>query len=94
MSRPELLGQYVDLMAKDFADRLDREMLKAGRYENLEYLDYINRDDPGISGFYELQPGGKDHSTVIHSVNKIEGLINTDEGLTSDIEEIKKTLMF
>jgi len=38
--------------------------------------------------------GGKDHSTVIHSVNKIEGLINTDEGLTSDIEEIKKTLMF
>jgi chromosomal replication initiator protein len=38
--------------------------------------------------------GGKDHSTVIHSVNKIDGLVKEDEGVKKDIAEIKKMLMF
>jgi chromosomal replication initiator protein len=38
--------------------------------------------------------GGKDHSTVIHSVNKIDGLVKEDEGVKKDIAEIRKMLMF
>ena len=38
--------------------------------------------------------GGKDHSTVIHSVNKIEGLLKQDSSVKEAMEEIKKLLLF
>jgi len=38
--------------------------------------------------------GGKDHSTVIHSVNKIEALLAEDKKIKEDVESIRKLLMF
>lgn len=37
--------------------------------------------------------GGKDHSTVIHSVNKIEALLKDDTDVSKDIKEIRRMLV-
>jgi chromosomal replication initiator protein len=36
--------------------------------------------------------GGKDHSTVIHAINKVKGNLETDSALRNDLEIIKKSL--
>ena len=36
--------------------------------------------------------GGKDHSTVIHSTNKIEGLIKTDQSLSATIQTLERKI--
>lgn len=43
---------------------------------------------PEIGSFF----GGKDHSTVIYAVNKIEKLIKTDRQIHDDVNTIKKNL--
>jgi chromosomal replication initiator protein len=37
--------------------------------------------------------GGRDHTTVLHAVRKIEGLVNGDRGLADEIEVLKRMLM-
>jgi chromosomal replication initiator protein len=36
--------------------------------------------------------GGRDHTTVLHAVRKIEGLVNTDTALAEEIELLKRQL--
>ncbi len=36
--------------------------------------------------------GGRDHTTVLHAVRKIEGLVGNDRGLTEEIEILKRQL--
>jgi chromosomal replication initiator protein len=36
--------------------------------------------------------GGRDHTTVLHAVRKIEGLIGTDDALAAEIESLKSQL--
>lgn len=36
--------------------------------------------------------GGKDHSTVIHSTNKIEGLLKTDQSLSATIQTLEQKI--
>jgi chromosomal replication initiator protein len=36
--------------------------------------------------------GGRDHTTVLHAVRKIESLIGTDNGLAAEIEVLKTQL--
>ena len=36
--------------------------------------------------------GGRDHTTVLHAVRKIEGLSATDRGLAQDIDYLKRML--
>jgi chromosomal replication initiator protein len=36
--------------------------------------------------------GGRDHTTVLHAVRKIENLVNTDTGLAQEIELLKRQL--
>jgi chromosomal replication initiator protein len=36
--------------------------------------------------------GGRDHTTVLHAVRKIESLIGTDNGLAAEIEVLKSQL--
>ena len=36
--------------------------------------------------------GGRDHTTVLHAVRKIESLIGTDNGLAAEIEALKGQL--
>jgi chromosomal replication initiator protein len=36
--------------------------------------------------------GGRDHTTVLHAVRKIENLVNTDAGLAEEIELLKRQL--
>jgi len=40
----------------------------------------------------DFEPGGKDHSTIIHAIRKIEKLIEEDFQLRSTIENLKKEL--
>jgi chromosomal replication initiator protein len=37
--------------------------------------------------------GGRDHTTVLHAVRKIEGLVQGDKGLAEEIEVLKRMLM-
>ncbi len=36
--------------------------------------------------------GGRDHTTVLHAVRKIEGLVGTDGRLSEEIELLKRML--
>ena len=36
--------------------------------------------------------GGRDHTTVLHAVRKIEGLVGNDGALAEEIEMIKREL--
>jgi chromosomal replication initiator protein len=36
--------------------------------------------------------GGRDHTTVLHAVRKIEGLVSTDSALAEEIEILKRQL--
>jgi chromosomal replication initiator protein len=36
--------------------------------------------------------GGRDHTTVLHAVRKIENLVNTDTSLAEEIEVLKRQL--
>jgi chromosomal replication initiator protein len=36
--------------------------------------------------------GGRDHTTVLHAVRKIEGLIGKDNALAAEIESLKSQL--
>ena len=36
--------------------------------------------------------GGKDHSTVIHSTNKIQGIINKDSAFSTTIQRLRETV--
>jgi chromosomal replication initiator protein len=36
--------------------------------------------------------GGRDHTTVLHAVRKIEGLIEGDKGLADEIELLKRMI--
>ncbi len=38
--------------------------------------------------------GGRDHSTILHGYNKIEGEIEKDENMSQIIETIKKKLSY
>jgi chromosomal replication initiator protein len=37
--------------------------------------------------------GGRDHTTVLHAVRKIEGLVQGDKALAEEIEVLKRMLM-
>jgi chromosomal replication initiator protein len=36
--------------------------------------------------------GGRDHTTVLHAVRKIEGLVGNDAALAEEIESLKRQL--
>jgi chromosomal replication initiator protein len=36
--------------------------------------------------------GGRDHTTVLHAVRKIEGLVSTDAALSEELESFKRLL--
>ena len=36
--------------------------------------------------------GGRDHTTVLHAVRKIEGLVGSDTALSDEIELLKRQL--
>jgi chromosomal replication initiator protein len=36
--------------------------------------------------------GGRDHTTVLHAVRKIEGLVQGDKGLAEEIDSLKRLL--
>ncbi|MCX7928500.1 MAG: chromosomal replication initiator protein DnaA [Patescibacteria group bacterium] len=59
-----------------------------------QILMYILRVEFGLS-LQEIGKviGGRDHTTVIHAVNKIKKLISSDVNIRGDIEGIKKTFL-
>ena len=71
------------------------EILSSQRHNNLvrarQVAMYLCRQRLGLS-YPELGRifGGKDHSTVIHSIRKIESLILTDQSLSKLIEQMSK----
>ena len=62
-----------------------------------EILDYLN-DFIGQHGYApSLEEigrrfGGRDHTTVLHAVRKIEGAVSADSGLRDDVELLKRML--
>ena len=54
---------------------------------------YLMRKDLGLSyPKIAASMGGRDHSTAMHSVNKIEKLIEVDEALRHDINQVKERI--
>ena len=55
---------------------------------------YILREDFDIS--YPMigdRLGGRDHTTVIHSYEKIKGILKTDPHLAKEIEDIRAMIV-
>jgi len=62
-----------------------------------EILDYLNEfiSQHGYAPSLEeigRRFGGRDHTTVLHAVRKIEGLVQGDKGLAEEIEGLKRLL--
>jgi chromosomal replication initiator protein len=54
---------------------------------------YLMRKDLNLSyPKIAAHMGGRDHSTAMHSVNKIEKLVELDEGLRHDINQVKERI--
>lgn len=54
------------------------------------YLASIHTDTPHMQ--IGLNIGGRNHATVIHSINQVKNLIDTDEKTREDVKEIEKFL--
>ncbi len=59
-----------------------------------QVLMYLLKNKTGMT-YEEIAAyvGGRDHTTIIHGVNKIEGLIETNERLRSEVEQLQKLLV-
>ena len=89
-------NKIINLIAEHFDISVD-DILSDKRHSKLviarQICMYLCRTRLGIS-YIEIGKifGGKDHSTVIHSVNKIKDIINSDSEISSIVKKINTFL--
>ncbi len=85
----ERVGAYFDLPVSDLTGpKRDKEIVVPRQITM-----YIMREELGLS-FPKIGAalGGRDHTTAMHSIDKIEKLIETDDNLRSDVQTIRERL--
>jgi chromosomal replication initiator protein len=85
----EKTAAYFDVMPADITGtKRDKEIVVPRQIAM-----YIMRHELGLS-FPKIasQVGGRDHTTAMHSVGKIEKLLETDEMLRHELTSIKEQL--
>jgi len=84
-----VVAKFFNLKVSDLKSHRKVKLIALPRQISM-YLSrkYTNCSYPEIGASF----GGKDHSTVIHAVRKIESKLETDPSLKSTIETLKKNL--
>lgn len=83
------VSTYFSISVDDLKDKTRRKEVATARqvamYFAKEYTDYSLKQ---IGQYF----GGRDHSTVIHAVNCVHNLIDTDKAFKRTVEDLKKQL--
>lgn len=90
------LKQIIKSVA-EFYDIKEEELLEKNRRKEIvkprQIVMYLLREELKYSyPFIGSKLGGRDHTTVIHSCEKIENEMKTDQKLTDEISQIKKII--
>ena len=85
----ERVAAYYDLQAADITGAKRDKEIVVPRQVTM----YLMRHDLSLS-FPKIAAavGGRDHTTAMHSVTKIEKIIDTDDGLRTDVQAIRERL--
>jgi len=83
------VAAYFDLAAADICGTKRDKEIVVPRQVTM----YLMREELGLS-FPKIAAavGGRDHTTAMHSVSKIEKLVETDDNLRGDIGAIRERL--
>jgi chromosomal replication initiator protein len=83
------VAAYFDLQAADICGaKRDKEIVVPRQVTMYLMREELNLSYPKIAAAI----GGRDHTTAMHSVSKIEKLVETDDNLRSDIAAIRERL--
>ena len=81
--------EYFNIEAPDIlGTKRIKELVYPRQLVMLIMRDYLKMSYPQIGD----QLGGKDHTTIMHGVNKIETLLKTNQQVETDLRSIKKLL--
>jgi len=85
----ERVAAYFDLQASEITGAKRDKEIVVPRQVTM----YLMREELGLS-FPKIAAaiGGRDHTTAMHSVTKIEKLVESDDNLRSDIQAIRERL--
>lgn len=85
----ERVAAYFDLQAAEICGTKRDKEIVVPRQVTM----YLMREELGLSyPKIAAAVGGRDHTTAMHSVTKIEKLVETDDNLRSDIQAIRERL--
>lgn len=83
------VAEYFDVNAKSLKEKIRKKEIVVARQVAMYLAKEYTRHSLKAIG---LHFGGRDHSTVIHSLQAVEDLIDTNSGFKSSIEELKKLI--
>lgn len=85
----ESVSRYFSISVNDLKDKTRRKEVATARqvamYFAKEYTDYSLKQ---IGQYF----GGRDHSTVIHAVQSVHNLIDTDKSFKRTVEDLKRQI--
>ena len=85
----EIVSKFFSISIEDMKDKARRKEIVIARQVAMYFSkDYTNNSLKSI-GFHF---GGRDHSTVIHAVQSVNDMIDTDSIFKKNVEEIKKRI--
>ena len=83
------VAEYFDVPVELLKERTRKRAIVQARQLSMYFAkQFTNKSLKSIGDFF----GGRDHSTVIHSNQAIENLIETDEDFSESVKEIKKVI--
>ena len=85
----EIVSKFFSISIEEMKDKARRKEIVIARQVAMYFSkDYTNNSLKSI-GFHF---GGRDHSTVIHAVQSVNDMIDTDSIFKKNVEEIKKRI--
>jgi chromosomal replication initiation ATPase DnaA len=83
----KVVCKYFDVRKSDIeSERRGTRLVKARHLAFWLAREMTSRSFPDIG----RQFGGRDHTTVLHGVRKIDGLIETDESIAKDLDVLRQ----
>lgn len=85
----KIVSQYYNIEKEKLRDKTRKRNVVVARQTGM-YLakNYTDMSLKSIGDYF----GGRDHSTVIYSINTVEGLMGVDEKYSGEVKEIEKKL--
>ena len=85
----KIVAEYFDVSAKLLRDKVRKKEIVIARQVAMFFSKEFTRHSLKAIGMHF---GGRDHSTVIHSIQSVEDMMDTNAGFKSSIEELRKKI--